>query len=85
MRGQIYRDTDYYACRLLGIRVRVTLEHTVELPDELPETGGSPCVCLSTRIVHCSGAASCGWLHGELRARSACPYRVALGDGEQVH
>jgi hypothetical protein len=66
-------NTVQFGCKLIGNRVLVTLDHSVET---LGGEGGAERVRVSAQVISCSGAANCGWKHTHL---SACPYRCASG------
>jgi hypothetical protein len=66
-------NTISFACKLLGRRVRVRLDHVVETSgtDSQPDH-----VRVSARVVSCTGNAHCGWRHAHFEA---CPFRYAAG------
>lgn len=62
-----------FACKLLGSRVRVRLDHVIETfgSDSRPDH-----VRVFARMVSCSGNAACGWRHARFES---CPFRCASG------
>jgi hypothetical protein len=66
-------NTISFACKLLGSRVRVRLDHLIETSDTDSHPGH---IRVSARMTSCSGNAACGWRHARFEA---CPFRCAAG------
>lgn len=66
-------NTISFACKLLGSRVRVRLDHVIETcgSDSQPDH-----VRVSARVVSCTGNAACGWRHARF---GSCPFRQTAG------
>lgn len=66
-------NTIPFACKLLGSRVRIRLDHVIET---FGDESHPDHIRVSARMISCSGNAACGWKHAHFEA---CPFRYAAG------